>query len=109
MLHILGNHEGNLKGNGILKDTQIKTGALLQFIQTVNQGISVDIQLSEVSDTFKLFSKNLLMVVKGFLIKLVWGFAVKYFTDKHLAQRDRKLVDQTADSQVTYRRLTFLY
>ena len=46
VLHILGNHEGNLEGNGIFKDTQIKTGALLQLVQTVNQCISVDIQLS---------------------------------------------------------------
>ena len=39
-------HKSDLEGDSILKDTKVKTGTLLQLVQTVNQGISVDIQLS---------------------------------------------------------------
>ena len=45
ILHIFYHHQRDLEGNGIFKDPEIQTGALLQLIQTVNQRIAVNIQL----------------------------------------------------------------
>ena len=46
MLHILYDHQSDLKRYGILKIPQVQVCALLYFIQTVHKSISMYIQLS---------------------------------------------------------------
>lgn len=43
---ILLYHQGDLEGNRMLKLTQIKTGQLADFFQTINKRVSVDKQLA---------------------------------------------------------------
>ena len=38
---------------------------------------------------------------QGFLVKIIWALATEYFLDKHLAQRNRKLIDQSTDTKFT--------
>ena len=59
---VLLDHQRHLEGNGIVELPQIQTRQLLDLLQTVHQGVAVDEQLPAVSDTFRLFSKNLWMV-----------------------------------------------
>ena len=71
ILHVLGNHKRDLKGNGILKYTKVKSGALLQLVQTVNQGISVDIQLSGSLGYIQAVLKELVDRSQGLLVELI--------------------------------------
>ena len=45
-VHVFHNHQCNPEGNGIFKDPKIQSRCLLQLIQTVNQCITMDKQLS---------------------------------------------------------------
>jgi hypothetical protein len=46
ILHVFDNHQRNLERNGIFKNTQVQIGAFLQFIQTVHQRVSVNVELT---------------------------------------------------------------
>lgn len=55
-------HQCDLENDCVVEFTQIQTGQLLDLLQAVHQCITVYEQLTEVSDTFRLFSKNFWMV-----------------------------------------------
>lgn len=46
VFHIFDHHQRDLESNGILKNAQIETGALLQLVQPVHQSVSVDKKLT---------------------------------------------------------------
>ena len=61
-VQVLAHHQGNPEDDGMVELAQIQAGELTDLFQTVDQSISVDEQLTGISETFRLFSKNLLMV-----------------------------------------------
>jgi hypothetical protein len=46
IFHITYYHECNLECNGIFKNTEIKTCTLLEFIEAIDQSVSMDVKLS---------------------------------------------------------------
>ena len=46
VLHVAHDHEGDLKGDGILKDPKVQASALLELIEAVHQGVTVDVELA---------------------------------------------------------------
>ena len=46
IFHVTYYHECDLECNGIFKNAEIKTCTLLEFIEAVDQSVSVDVKLS---------------------------------------------------------------
>ena len=99
IFHIAYNHQRNLKCDGILEYAKIQSGTLLEFIQTIYQSITMNIKLSGCLGYIQAVLKELVDCDQSLLIKVIRGLAAENLLDKHLAQRDRKLIDQTADSR----------
>ena len=99
-IHIFHYHQRDLKRNRIFKHTQIQPGALLQLIQTVDQGVSVDIKLSGCLGYIQAVFKKFIDCGKCFLIKadpvIITG-KISLINMRHRGMR--QLIDQTADTQ----------
>ena len=82
-----------------LEDTEIQPGALLELIQSVYKSIPVNIKLPDVSDTLRLFSKNLLIVVNVSSSKSSGDFPSKISLMNILHSGDRELINQASDAE----------
>ena len=59
---ILADHQCHAEHDSMVELTQIQTGELADLFQTVDQSVAVYEQFPGSLGTFRLFSKNLLMV-----------------------------------------------
>ena len=71
----------------------------LDFIQPIDQCVSVDKQLSGGFRDVQRILKKFVDGCQCLLIKIIRRSAIKDLTDKHLAKRHGKLIDQTPDTQ----------
>ena len=99
VFHVLHNHKRNLECDRIFKNSKIESRALLQLIQPIDKGISVYIKLSRGILDMQIILKDFIDRFKCLFIKVIRRFVAKNLFDEHFAQWDRKLVNQTADTQ----------
>ena len=71
ILHVLYNHECDLEGDRVIKYTKVQTGGALQLIETVYQGVSVDIQLTGGLGNVQVVLEELVDRGQGFLVELI--------------------------------------
>ena len=74
---VLFDHERDLEGDGVVELAQIEARELLDLLETVDERISVDEQLSRRFGEDELFSKNLLIVKSVSLSSASMGFFLK--------------------------------
>ena len=72
IFHVFDYHQRDLEGDGILEDPKIQSRALLQLIQTVYQGVSVDIQLSGSLRNIQAVLEKLIDGGQRLLVKVIW-------------------------------------
>ena len=99
IFHVTNYHERDLEGNRIFKYSQVQSGALLQLIQSVYKCISVNEELSGCLGYVQRILEELIDCRQGFLVKIIRALATESFLDKHLAQRNRKLLNQSANTK----------
>ena len=92
---------GQLKGQGILKGTEIQPELFLDFLEAVHKGVAVDIKLSGGFGKIQVVFEEGADDGKGFVVQGIQRFAAKHLLDKHFAHRYRKLIDQSSDSKLT--------
>ena len=83
----------------MVKLTQIQTGKLLDFLQAIHQGITMDKELSGSFRNIQIVLKELIDGEQCFLIQAVNGILLENFRQVDLAQGGGQLIDQTANTQ----------
>lgn len=91
---------GQLKGQGILKGTEIQPELFLDFLKAVHKSVPVDIKLSGGFRKIQVVLKEGTDNGKGFTVQGIQRFTAKYLLDKHFAHRNRELIDQPANSKL---------
>ena len=99
-IQVLLDHQRHFEGDGVLEFAQIQTRQLADFLQTVNQRIPVDKQLSGGFGHVQIVLEEALNGQQSFAVKRFETAALEHFLQEHLAQRGRKLIDQTADAEI---------
>ena len=95
VFHVLHNHKRNLECDRNLQKT-LRSSPVLPPLQLIQQTC----KLRGVPETFREFSKNLLIVVSVSSSKSSGDLLPKNLFDEHFAQWDRE-VNQTADTPVS--------
>jgi len=65
---IFVDHKSNFENDSMVKFSQIKSGKFLDFIQTINQGVTVNEQLTGCLGNVKIVIKESLNGKEGFLV-----------------------------------------
>ena len=99
-IEIFFHHQCHLKGDGMLKLSQIQAGQLADLLQTVDQGISVHKQLAGGLGNIEVVLKEALNGHQRLAVKRLEASLLENFLQEHLAKRGRQLIDQTADAEV---------
>ena len=97
---VFSNHERDLKNDGVIELAKVQTGQLFDLLKAVHQRIAVYEQLTRGLGYVQVVLEELLNGEQRLLIERVDRTLVEYFAQEHLAQRDRQLIDQTANAQV---------
>ena len=71
ILHVPYNHKCNLEGDCIFEYTKIQSGTLLKLVQTINQCISVDIELSGCLRNIQAVLEELINRDKCLLVEII--------------------------------------
>ena len=93
-------HQGDLEDDGIVKFAQVKASQLLDLLKTVDQRVAVDEQLARGLGDVQAVLKEHIDGKEGLLIERINGVFLKDLGQENLAQRRRKLIDQTADAEI---------
>ena len=99
IFHVFDYHQRDLEGDGILETRRSSPVLFCNLSRRYTRVFLWIYSCLEVSETFRLFSKNLLMVVSVSSSKSSGDLPSKISRIKHLAQRNGQLINQTADSQ----------
>ena len=83
---ILLDHQSHLEGDGVVELTQIQTGELLELLQTVDQSVAVDEQLSGRLRHVQVVLKELVDGEQSLVIQRVDGVLFEHFLQEHFTQ-----------------------
>ena len=84
----------------MVKLAQVQAGELLDLLQPVHQGITVDKQLTGSFRNVQIVLKELVDGEESFLIQRIDGILLEYLGQENAAQGGRQLIDQAADTQI---------
>ena len=99
-IEILFNHERYLKGDSMLKLTQIKAGHLADLIKTVDQGVAVYEKLTRGFGNVEVVLKECLNGLQRFAVERLEAAALEYLLQKHFAKCGGQLIDQAANAKI---------
>ena len=85
----------------MVKLTQIQAGELLDFLQAVDQGVTVNEQFPGSLGHVQIVLKELIDGEQGLLIQRIDGVLLEDLGQEDLTQGGGQLIDQAADTQVT--------
>ena len=108
IFHIIYHHKSNLEGEGVIKGSHIKPGALLQLLQTIYERIPVDKKLSGGFRHVQIVLKELVDRCQDLIVQIIRHIFSENLVDEDTAQVDRELVDQSSDSERVVARHLFL-
>ena len=83
---VLTNHQCHLENDGVVKLTQVKTGELFNFFQTVHQRVPVDKQFSRSFGNIQIILKELIDGEQRFLVQRVDGIFLEHLGKEYLAK-----------------------
>ncbi len=84
------NHQSHLEDDSVVELSQIQTGQLLNLLQTVDQGVTVNKQLSGGFRNIQVVLKELLDGKQRFVVQAVDGAFLKDLLEEHFAQGGRQ-------------------
>ena len=79
---------------------KVQTGQLLDLLQAVDQRVAVYEQLARGFGNVQVVLEELLNGKERFLVERVDRTLLEYLAQEHFAERDRQLIDQSADAEV---------
>lgn len=97
---VFSNHKRYLKYDRVIELTQVQTGQLFDLLKAVHQRIAVYEQLTRSLGYVQVVLEELLNREQRLLIERVDRTLAEYLGQEHLAQRDRQLINQTANAQI---------
>ena len=80
--------------------TQVKTGQLLDLLQTIHQRVTVDEQLTGGLGHVQIVLEELIDGEQSLLIQRIQRILLEHFGQEDLAQGGGQLIDQTANAQI---------
>ena len=95
-------HQRHLEGDGIVKLPEIQTGELLDLLETVDERISVDEQLSRRFGEDEVVLEELVDRKERLLVERVDGVLLEDLLQEHFAQCRRQLINEAADAETAY-------
>ena len=93
-------HQGYLKDDSIFKLSQIKPCELFDLFKTIDEGISVNKELSGSFGNVQVVFKETLDGKERFLIERFDRASFENFFEEHIAKGGGELIDQTGDAEV---------
>ncbi len=99
-IKILLDHEGHFEYYGVIKLPEVEACELLDFFKPVNEGVSVNKELSRCFGNIEVVLKELLDGEEGFVIEGINGSLLEYLFEEHLAQSGGELIDKAGNTEV---------
>ena len=99
-IEVLLNHKRYLKGDSVLKFTQVKSCHLADLVQTVNERITVYEELTGGFGNVEVVLKERLNGLQRFTVERLEATALEYLLQKHFAKCGGQLIDQTANAEI---------
>ena len=93
-------HERDLESDGMVKFAQIETGELADLFKTVYERIPVYEELPGGLGDVQIVFEEALDGHERFAVEGIQTAVFEDFLEEHFAQRGRKLIDQSADTEV---------
>lgn len=94
-------HERDLEGDGVVELAQIEARELLDLLETVDERISVDEQLSRRFGEDEVVLEELVDRKERLLVERVDGVLLEDLLQEHFAQCRRQLINEAADAEVS--------
>ena len=93
-------HQSNLKRDCIVKFSEVKSCQFFDFIQAVNESISVNEHFSRGFGNVQIVCKEALNRGKRFSVQSFDGAFFENFVEEHFAKCGGKLIDQSANAEI---------
>ena len=97
---VLFDHERDLEGDGVVELAQVEARELLDLLETVDERISVDEQLSRRFGEDEVVLEELVDREERLLVERVDGVLLEDLLQEHFAQCRRQLINEAADAEV---------
>ena len=97
---VLLDHQSNFEDNCVVKFTEIQTGKLLDFLQTVHKRIAVNKQLAGCFRDIQVVLKETLNGKQCFVIEALDASALEHFMQESLAEGCRQVINQAGNAEI---------